>query len=145
MKKYVKIVMLILMLFIIFVGIAACSSNGAKEDDNQYQNETQISVEKKIIGEWELESQSYSDGRSSSWKLQKIKLYEDGTCFVNGEMGTWKIVDNELMVLGSYGGRFMNSDAIVGSFSCNDGALQFYEAQIDGKDTSVNLVYKRVK
>ena len=112
---------------------------------NACSTDSQSSNEKKLIGEWKLESQSYSDGRSSDWNLETIKLYEDGTCSVDGEMGTWKVVDDELMILGSYGGRFWNSDSIVGKYSCNGKTLEFQEAQIDGKDNSVNLVYQKSK
>ena len=58
-------------------------------------------------------------------------------------MGTWKIVNNELMVLGAYGGRFWNADSIVGKFSCDGKTLKFYGAQIDGKNRNADLVYNK--
>ena len=98
----------------------------------------ELSIQEKLIGEWKAES-GYG-----SWDLKEIKLYEDGTCSVEGEMGTWKVVGDELMILGSYGGRFWSSDSIVGKFSCDGQTLNFYGAHIDGKNNSVDLVYKKV-
>lgn len=132
MKKIQSIISIFIVISTLFC-LFSCSN------DNQTNNKN------KLIGEWELESQNYSDGRSSSWDLETIKLYEDGTCSVEGEVGTWKIVDDELMVLGSYGGRFWDSDSIVGKYHCDGKTLKFFEAQIDGKNNSVDLVYKKVK
>lgn len=146
MKKYSKFIVSTLLVFILFFTTTACSSDKPTEenkDQNKTELTTQVSVEKLLLGEWRLQSQTNSDGSVSEWKLQTVKLYEDGTCMVNGESGTWKILGDELMVLGSYGGRFWGSDAIVGRFNCDGNVLEFYNAQIDAKDTSVNLIYKK--
>ena len=108
-----------------------------KLDENSYEPLN-------LIGEWILQYQEYDDGTPSNWKLEKIKLYEDGTSSVNGEMGTWKIVGDELMILGSVaGGQFWNSDSIVGEYKCDGTFLEFERAHVDGKDNSVNLTYRK--
>lgn len=142
-----KIILCATVIFILVISLCSCSSNNSpniNDMPNQQDSFIQPPVETLILGEWSLKSQSYSDGTSSHWDLATIKLYEDGTCTVNGEVGTWKIVEDELMILGSYGGRFWNADAIVGSFDCDGNTLSFNNAQIDGKDTSVELVYNKV-
>ncbi len=140
MKKNLSIILIFIILSTLFC-LFSCSNDN--QTNNENNNET--NNENKLIGEWQLESQNFSDGRSSSWELETIKLYEDGTCSVEGEMGTWKIVDNDLMILGPYGGRFWYSDSIVGKYHCDGKTLKFFEAQIDGKNNSVDLVYEKVK
>ncbi len=149
MKRIGKIFMAALMAMLLTFTFASCSSgdidNYNFENNDSYNIEPQISVEELILGKWELESQKNSSGNSTKFKLQTIKLYEDGTSSVNGEFGTWKIVGDELMILGDYGGRFFNSDSIVGKFSCIGDRLEFKNAQIDSKSNNINLVYKRVE
>lgn len=157
--------LLSILLFITFlISLSACSVNNTTptygiqttptttqstnddiiNDEQSYEEpENDISIESLILGEWYLESQTYSNGKTSTWNLQTIKLYTDGTCAVNGEIGTWKLVEDELMLLGSYGGRFWGADAIVGRFSCDGKSLEFHGAQIDGKNNSVNLKYRK--
>lgn len=145
MKKFSKNFMAAIIAMLLTFTLVSCSSDKSEGNDYDHNLESQISVEELVLGEWELESQKSSSGQSTNWKLQTIKLYEDGTSSVNGEIGTWKIVQDEMMILGDYGGRFFNSDSIVGKFSCTGDTLEFSDAQIDGKDNSVNLVYKRVQ
>lgn len=94
------------MAFALAFRLTSCSSDSQSSNSNLFSFDNQLSDEKKLVGEWELESQAFSDGSSSNWKLKTIKIYEDGACSVEVEMGTWKIVDDKLMILGSYGGRF---------------------------------------
>lgn len=150
MKKTLSLISILVILSSL-LNLFSCSSDTQAINDNKPIETTndntpiETTNDNKLIGEWELESQTYSDGRSSSWDLDSIKLYKDGTCSVEGELGTWKIVDDELMVLGSYGGRFWDSDSIVGKYHCDGKTLKFFEAQIDGNNNSVDLVYKKAK
>ena len=140
MKKFAAL----LMSFAIALTALFCLASCSDETQNILGGKSEPSVEELLIGEWELISQTNADGTASSWKLEKVKFYDDGTCSVNGEMGTWKISGEELMVLGDISGRFFGSDSIVGKFSCDGETLEFYGAQIDAKDVSVDLVYKKI-
>ena len=100
--------------------------------------------EKNLVGKWEIVSQVNDEGEKTNYSLDTIKIYGDGTCTLEGELGTWKVVDGELMILGSYGGRFAYSDSIIGEFSCSGDTLKFFGAQIDEKENSVDLVYRKV-
>ena len=134
MKKN-KIILLAVLILLVLSMISACMPRTVTKNilDDTY---TKI-CENELVGEWKLES-------LSDYKLEKITLYEDKTCSVNGEMGTWKIDGDKLFILGSYEGRFSNADSIVGNYTCDDDVLKIF-AHIDGRDAIENLVYKKVK
>lgn len=126
--------------------------------------------EKKLVGAWTLESACYkytneelniehikerlkhgvstTDAEYMLYKkyedICKIEFFSDGTCTVDGEHGTWKITDDKLMLLGSYGGDFQNADSIVGEFKVSNNKLEFFDAKIGKQSTTSDLVYRKL-
>lgn len=105
---------------------------------------TEASIESLLIGEWELVSQIDSNGNATDYHLQSLKLYEDGTCMLNEEVGTWKIMGGELFVLGSISGMFWNANAFYGEYTCDGNTLKVVYSSFESSEPNVYLLYNKV-
>jgi len=147
-KNRVNLIVFVLLMSVCCHMMGACGKKqhndtlgrGAENNLNYDQTE---GIEDQLLGTWNLVSQrSVKTNHKTSYNLKVLKIYSDGTCFVEGEYGTWKILDGELVILGSCGGKFLSRDSFSGGFTVRDNIMELENAFV-GYDDIVHLIYER--
>lgn len=142
-KKTMPILFVISLISIVLIFSACSSSEGGSS-----------SSEKELIGNWtydldvaEANEEYYVPEEVNVNSLMKtpttVKIYSDGTCQANTELGIWKCVDGKLMLLGSDGGNFFKTRTIVGNYTCDGDSLEIYNVELNGKAIDKKLIYKK--
>ena len=94
---------------------------------------------------------SDSDNLAGGWVLvsgttnvKTFTLYEDGTCLVEDENGTWSISDGTLRIMGTWFGQmFWDHDTIIGSYELRRDTLTITDVILGGDPVDYSLVYEQ--
>jgi len=90
-----------------------------------------------LVGTW-----YYVSGET---EVRTIVIYSDGTCLVDNESGNWSVTDETLKILGSYGGRFWDTDSFVGKYSISEDILTISDAIVDESSDTYDIVFSKSK
>ena len=136
MKKALSV----LILFAIILTMCSCDSGTSNEQSPSGASYDKsvlagTSYDKKaFLGRWAL-----SEGKTN---VKSIVFYSDGTCLVaDKESGTWNIVDDQLKILGAYGGQFFKYDNFISDYSISNDQLILINPIVDGDYVEGQIVY----
>lgn len=109
---------------------------------------TEASIESLLIGEWKISSLTViAEDDPEHWEIETLNIFEDGTCLLDGESGTWKVAGNELFVVGDlFGGGFWSYNPFYGDFTCDGATLKIPMAKCsDNCGDAASLTFKKVR